>query len=64
MKTGFRFWGTSLFLVLLLLLCLAKPLPHTKHYAQRIQGVNNLAAPFPSTQIATNNHAVGIVPEP
>jgi hypothetical protein len=64
MKTGFRFWGATLFFALLLLLCLVKPLPHVKHYAQRIQGVNNMAAPFPASRVATNNHAVGTIPEP
>jgi hypothetical protein len=37
-----------------LALIVAKPLPKPKARAQRIQGVNNLARPFPDSFVLTN----------
>jgi hypothetical protein len=67
MKTAFRFWGITLFITLLLLLCLAKPLPHSKLRAQHIQAINSLAAPFPplpAVPMTTNMYEYGTNPAP
>ncbi len=55
MKNNIGLWFAAFVAGLMLLVLLGPALPHSKARAQRVQGVNNLARPFPNNNFVITN---------